>query len=554
MNVFGGLRWTVLLWAVGLAGACSSSALEEHGVTEQMSGDVLAEVELGKNHRALFIQGESGQVALVESGEIGSTPLDLSMLSGLTLLEKYRALTRLAMSSENEPPAALVEANERSKVAAMAGDVMPPPAGFAEKLDASTNDREVSSSDYGVITSALIDYTADATWWRDNFCKSAGADGVWCPTNMAWANSGWEPTMYFESVCLAASESASATHWVEYWNGSSWARDWSVTFNPRIWWRYVDETVVNRRGGCEGLNPSPHVHYSHRIRWATPSFAAASDYPFNRSFEAGNGLQGVTHDSSNWYFTAAKKVFSVTSRIWKRAFTADLRYSPSLVANPWEGTYNHFGDPVYVGGRVYVPLEPSGGNGSDNGAIGVFDSNLNAIGYAVIPSASPQVSGSGGPASWVAYNPKDGYFYSSRYHTNKLHRYSIGVYSSAPRVRITYKDSIQIRDGNGNAMSDFGYVQGGKFSASGKLYMTRWLANGGIFVVDPNNGRYQKFIHVNYDKSDDEELEGLDLIDLSDGRAPGISSHVHVVMIQVEGLSNDDWYFKHFTVDNFSKL
>lgn len=48
--------------------------------------------------------------------------------------------------------------------------------------------------------------------------------------------------------------------------------------------------------------------------------------------------------------------------------------------------------------------------------------------------------------------------------------------------------------------------------------------------------------------TDGEELEGLTLWDLDDGRAPGISGQIHVVLINDGGASNDDWYFKHIGV------
>jgi len=43
----------------------------------------------------------------------------------------------------------------------------------------------------------------------------------------------------------------------------------------------------------------------------------------------------------------------------------------------------------------------------------------------------------------------------------------------------------------------------------------------------------------------DEEIEGLTVWNLDDGRAPGIRGQVHVLMSDLEDASNDDLYFKH---------
>jgi hypothetical protein len=230
--------------------------------------------------------------------------------------------------------------------------------------------------------------------------------------------------------------------------------------------------------------------------------------------------------------------------------------------NPLHGRYNHYGDPVCVGDYIYIPVEPSGGTGVGL-AVAVYKTNLTFVGWGKFPESSPQISGPnlhGGRGSWLAYNPRDKLFYSSCYHTTWLHRYCIKVGPTPidpignPSVVVTYDSSIQIRGEDGNPVSSFGYIQGGKFSASGKLYLTRWLENGGIFVIDPNTGKFRTKIPVAYNKSEREELEGLDILDARGKGIPSIASQLHVIMIQTEDLSNDDWYFKHFNVPDFDRL
>ena len=51
-----------------------------------------------------------------------------------------------------------------------------------------------------------------------------------------------------------------------------------------------------------------------------------------------------------------------------------------------------------------------------------------------------------------------------------------------------------------------------------------------------------------------EELEGIDIWDLSDGRAPNIRGQIHVMMGNDYTLGDDLLYFKHYEVtDPWSK-
>jgi hypothetical protein len=52
----------------------------------------------------------------------------------------------------------------------------------------------------------------------------------------------------------------------------------------------------------------------------------------------------------------------------------------------------------------------------------------------------------------------------------------------------------------------------------------------------------------------DEEIEGLTVWNLDDGRAPGIRGQVHVLMLDVGEVSNDDLYFKHVRISPIEAL
>jgi hypothetical protein len=318
--------------------------------------------------------------------------------------------------------------------------------------------------------------------------------------------------------------------------------------------------LLVRWRGDGAPRPDACARMTARLRSAPPGFTAAGDYPSGRAFAASNGMQGVTHDGTSWYFTAAARTWrGVHSRIWKVPLTADLNQAPPEIReNPFAGAYNHLGELVHVNGKLYVALERGGSSGRD-GAFAVFNTALEPYGFGRIPDGSPQLTvGGGGFAPWIAYNPKDGLFYSSRFDSAQLHRYAIAVDGHVgdadPRVRITYKGSVLLRDGDGNP-TGLSRMQSGKFSSAGRLYIAGDVPGGGIYVVDPDDGRIQSFIAVTIDRGwKSEELEGMDLADLGAARAPGITSQIHVIVLENNLLRADAWSFRHFAVADFARL
>ncbi|WP_437620269.1 hypothetical protein [Sorangium sp. So ce1151] len=530
--------------------ACIDPGAAQPDSAAESGAPALAVVRISATHTVEFRELDPGLIVLVEAGsvDVHDEPVDLSEVLRRPLPEAFSHL------APGEPvPAALSEAEDRRAARfslrdSTANAAPPGPAvvGHDQHRIEAQRAREANldvPEDGALLGTAPLavewDWTGDARWFEQNFCERNTVDSAWCPTNVGAAGTGWRETMYFDTTLMNADFGTDASAKVETWNcdgGCSWKVFANETIAPRYWRRFFLETIGWYRSSLSGTR----VHLAERFRNATPPFTAISDYPFDRSFEAGNDLQGVTHDQFSWYFTRAKTAWPnpTRSHIWRVPVGTDLNASPTLYNNPWHGVYNHFGDIVHVNGKIYVPLETSGGSGA-GAAIGVFNTALEYYGYAELPG--PQ----GSSCPWIAYNPKDELFYSSSFDPAYVDRYKITVESS---VSITHEGRFELRDGNGNPTS-LTRVQGGKFSTSGKLYLSQDVQGGGIVVVDPYNGRIQKSIPVVFDREgESEELEGLDIWDLEDGSAPGVRGHVHVLMIQNEGLSNDDWYFKHFRV------
>jgi hypothetical protein len=551
--------------------SCSGPGSDTGGDTSspsavETSATLLTRVPLGGHHAVEFYALEEHSVALREVGDLGDIEqrVDLPALAGKSLSEMYRALVQddtapvplslaLAEAQAKDAPAA-----ERATSPLLDGDGPAVSAVGSTREATGTpglDERRPAPPTQDTAPSLLaIDPGTDASWWSQNFCGTSDVDGVWCPTNIGGATSGWRPTLYYESTGMSASATATATYYVDEWQNGAWVRIVTSTLQARTWEKWWFQRTGWWRSGVSGAL----VHFAERFRNATPGFTAISDHPFDRSYEAANDMQGVTHDATSWYFTNAKVALgNPQSHIWKYPVTTDVNNDPSpYYSNPWQGTYNHFGDIVHASGVIYVALESSGGSAS-RAAIGAFNSQLQYYGYGVLPqnpSTVPAGSDQGGSCPWVAYNPRDGLFYSSSFNPSYLNKYSIGIYSTAPRVRVTYQGSVKLYDAAGAALT-LQRIQGGKFSASGKLYLAQDVQGGGIVVVDVYNGRLQTRIPVQFDPAgENEELEGLDIWDLEDGRAPGIRGHVHVILVQNDTFSNDNFYFKHFRVSDFLKL
>jgi hypothetical protein len=273
--------------------------------------------------------------------------------------------------------------------------------------------------------------------------------------------------------------------------------------------------------------------------------ANLEDFPFDRSYELANGLQGVCHDDSNWFLTSAwRNISGQQSRIAKKAVNVSFNEDNFLVyRSPYiDQGWRHPGDCDVFNGVVYVPLEPDSGFAAFN-AIGRFNtSNLAYHTVIPIPENSPQRSPGNFP--WMARNPKNGLWYSSKFDATELYVYAISGSS------ITYKGAVPLPQA-------IYRIQGGEFSPSGRLFLaTDW--NTGLVSLElgeaiGSTAAITQWHKINWVPGD-EEIEGLTVWNLDDGRAPGIRGQVHVLMLDVGEVSNDDLYFKHVRVSPVDAL
>ncbi|MBN2443225.1 MAG: hypothetical protein JXJ04_17830 [Spirochaetales bacterium] len=554
MNVLGKGMGVILLF---LLAACRITSFES-GMTDEENSvqdsvtpaalTLLATAEISETQRVQFYQQPDGHVIMCETGSLDNQQkIDYSQLEGKSITAQYRQL----MGAEAEIPVSLIEA----EIAQQEVREISEPRGV---LPAQQNRNAAANPG-----SRAIDWTADAQWFMNNFASSSGTDAMWYAVNTAWAKGSYlGKSMYYQTTCFSASQESTAYAYLNYWDGSSWQTS-DYTLQPRHYITWTKEYNGYFYSGVTGNGSTPRVDYVYRLRYATPDMTYLGNYPNAVEYSNGNSndMQGIAHDSYNWYVSRA--LYGTTSgcydsRLWKVAVDKNLNSSPSFtVSNPWKGILNHFGDIDYFSSYVIVALEKGDGI-SPRAGIGVFNYNLVPLNYATIPTIPNSDANQGSSCSWVAYNPKDYLIYSSKANATYINAYQLSSKNVAGEIQftLTYKKSIRLRDANGNPIT-INHIQGGDISDSGKLYLAVNVEPYAIQVVDLNNGRVQYKKSVNFTTGSlSDEIEGITVWDLDaiPSRHSGVSGQIHMQMINNDWIDSDNYYLKHFRVAEPGKL
>jgi len=300
-----------------------------------------------------------------------------------------------------------------------------------------------------------------------------------------------------------------------------------------------------------------------------PSYESYFNYIGTRPTEAetnyAGNVQGLAHDRDNWFI-------SQEWGLWKIPVGLDLAGSiecgvsgvicGNLGSISEISAYNHVGGIDHYQsdestGFLLLPLE-----GGPKPAIAAFNPvNLHYMAHAELLQHSS--------ASWVAVDPDGLVYTSSNDAPGWVYIYNLDWDGLAQNGTLSLQKvgQFQLFDESG-VLLGVG-PQGGVFSESGDLL---YINNGyyddynshkdGISVFDMQTKR--RIAHSTVDSTqpfwyyydwggcdDDpgicnEEPEGLTIWDLDDGRAPGISGQLHVLVLDND-LYDDDVYIRHYT-------
>jgi len=267
------------------------------------------------------------------------------------------------------------------------------------------------------------------------------------------------------------------------------------------------------------------------------------DYPRDREPGWSEECQGIANDDDSWYI-------SQRFTLWKFPRRFDLNTGVSG-ADPARGirtaeiprflrdrAYDHFGDPDYYQGRLFVPLEGSAGHSRPCQLL-VFDART--LRYLSAADMGPQPTN----APWCAISPWDGLLYSSPFDgVAELTGYQMSFRGDA--LTLTPVRGLRLFDEFGEP-THVDRVQGGAFSpGSGLIYLVSDTgSDGGIFVFDARTGIKVGRIWIGYKTGWGQELEGVAVC--PSGGAPGIGGQVHTVMISND-TGTDDMWIKHHRV------
>lgn len=239
--------------------------------------------------------------------------------------------------------------------------------------------------------------------------------------------------------------------------------------------------------------------------------------------------QGVAHDGTYWYLSSNQ---DGKQRVYRFSLGNDVVSHVKLAGN---GS-SHLGDIDYHAGRIYCPMEGPV-------KIVVIDTPPFSGWW---PAALVGESGGAPPQQgcpWCAVNPWNGLLYSSNFGgdapgEDTLRAYSLDLaaqrFVHVPSADIVLREHV--RD-----------IQGGVFSKNGHVLLASNHTND-IRCFSVLNGQYLGRASIQKDDSSTvaEEVEGLTIWE--GVSYAGVSTHVHVVLLDNDWPDKDDVYFKHYHV------
>jgi hypothetical protein len=288
------------------------------------------------------------------------------------------------------------------------------------------------------------------------------------------------------------------------------------------------------------------------------------DWPDHAITYYSEDIQGIDHSDDYWFISNIVGTITERGRIRKFPVGSNLT-NPVISAvvfvedTPLLGmgveefkeldTYkNPFNNQWYVVCGV----------GGSTGGIAFFDENLTLVG--LVPFAGRSEVG------WCAVDAQ-GRILNGENRTNFLTRYTANwqAIAAGNAPTLTPESQINLLDESGLPLTMI-HFQGGEFTPEGdKLYIVTGYSDDtndvhGIHVFDARNssGPFQRLRRSTISPSlfqyqfnpsgslTGEEPEGLTFWDLNDGRAPGISGELHVLVLD-NNIFDHQFWLKHYT-------
>ena len=355
---------------------------------------------------------------------------------------------------------------------------------------------------------------------------------------------------------------------VSHFEGSPWGSDWVYGTIPNN--DDASSIVVSLTDGV--LTP----------------FWFVGDYPGNTSAPAWSAdAQGIAHSDDSWFLTQKTAIyrFPLGADIGdggafdrRLDFAALANIFPSFDWSPTTG-FNHFGDPDFRNGFLFVPVEHS--QPGNQPLLLILDDGLNPVAWEILNHATADASGKFN-AAWVSVNSA-GVLYTSGGRldgSNGLQIYQVNFDAIPPNghildflnQQILYHYAASVPDGPPGSPyvgsptgpvvpASLAQIQGGDLADwdENLLYISNGCCNDdtgnqdwglraydlrtGMQQVESSNG-YGPF-NFEFSRTYHQEPEGVDFFDMQAGVSPHIpTSQVHVILYS--NASSDIW-LKHYT-------
>jgi hypothetical protein len=322
--------------------------------------------------------------------------------------------------------------------------------------------------------------------------------------------------------------------------------------------------------------------------------------------------QGIANDGESWFFTRDTRLFKYDAN-WRdvdgddvgKLLGGGVGFPPELAEGTFSDGIDHFGDPDYYGGHVFIPFENNHpacpvvcSHDAPFAIIGVYTAdNLTFVDWIDITDYQEK-------AGWVAIDPVKQQLYTSLSTLDgdtPVLRYDLDVSKLENGIQGDFLTIKQLENGDiapeakaflleGSEESPrpvagkFSYMQGGVFTPWGDLYLAVGKAGaspsdvrGGLHLFRPTQDgnlrlvessenvdsetlpdprfayRYDPIIVPEPDSVNalGEEPEGVDWWNRDndpDSRYPG---QLHAILLDNEALADDEIWLKHYRVDYF---
>lgn len=266
-------------------------------------------------------------------------------------------------------------------------------------------------------------------------------------------------------------------------------------------------------------------------RWPAPLVELGS-HPEDVAPPWAEHVRGISQGSGWWFVTQA-------DRLWRVPMARELGDADpcnpevTTVGIPEAGV-DHLGDCDVHDGRLYVAMEGRGAR------VGLFDLDLRYRG-------SAPVAEQGHDCPWCAVDTPQGLLYTSPFHTDRLHVYRPTACDDG--LVLDHVAEVLLRSGTGERLR-VSRVQGGAFSPHGHLFLTSDTRAGGLLGIDIATGRCRMHVEIPFEPEwpDEDVIEGVTVVDLSDGTSPWMGGVVHALVFDDHGPRPDYVWLRHFDV------